>query len=146
MITDQPTQTIPQLPPRALAAAALARLSVRVPHLADREELTFRVRADGTVLASVQVDHPDAVAELRELAAALNLPVHTNCYTHEEQRRASLAAYGEFDGVHWNCAAYVRADGGEFAAFTRDHSTDPQEWTPAERAEYAALAGSAVAA
>ncbi|MEZ0066740.1 hypothetical protein ABIA32_002752 [Streptacidiphilus sp. MAP12-20] len=145
MIADHPTDT-PSLTPRAQAAAALARLLLRHPHIADNPLFDFQVNVSGGVLGTAGVDADGALAAIHEIAGVLGLQPQVSRYAKRDGTpRVSLSAHGEFDGAQWDCVAYVRADAYDFDAFTRSHSTDPTEWSEAERAEYAALAQSRTA-
>ena len=143
MIADHITQAT--TPPSArTAAASLAAFLDEYPQL-DVSAMHWDVRPNGSVDVVVNYLTPESGRLVSEMAQALHSKVREQSVeTTKGDAVRAFTTDAVFDGTRWYVRGYLPADA--FAYYTRTHNPDPQEWTEAERAEYTALAGQAVAA
>lgn len=144
MITDQPTGTTPLVPTADTQLATLDALRSMLAQHPNLPALAWHLKADqpGYITACIGPDASTTVdafhalfggyrSHSKPIIGSDGVPCTSHCW------------HGDAHGLNFYMFGSDPVDA--FTAFTLTHNDDPQEWTDAERAEYAALAGQAAA-
>lgn len=146
MITDQPTQTTPPAPTVDTQLATFAELRDLLAQHPKLPALAWSFHSDRPGDIDAVLTRGTAPAIIAEYERALGGDAtHGRPLQNKDGRWfISHCWMHTVGGLRFYLVGSTDVDAQ--TVFTLTHNDDPQEWTPAERAEYAALAGSAVAA